>query len=73
MTRGSAANPSRPPEGIAAEPSVALGHPPLVERIRRIDPSFDGDFSKVSLAPPTSQATAAEGDSEAGGRRPIFS
>ena len=22
-------------------------HPPLVERIRRIDPSFDGDFSRV--------------------------
>jgi Zn-dependent protease with chaperone function len=27
-------------------------HPPLVERIRRIDPSFDGDFSKVRLDPP---------------------
>ena len=24
-------------------------HPPLVERIRRLDPSFDGDFSKVRL------------------------
>ena len=24
-------------------------HPPLVERIRRIDPTFDGDFSKVRL------------------------
>ena len=24
-------------------------HPPLVERIRRIDPSFDGDFSKVRV------------------------
>src|SRR4029453_4387920 len=24
-------------------------HPPLVERIRRIDPSFDGDFSQVRL------------------------
>lgn len=23
-------------------------HPPLVERIRRIDPSFDGDFSRVA-------------------------
>jgi Zn-dependent protease with chaperone function len=27
-------------------------HPPLVERIRRLDPSFDGDFSKVRLEPP---------------------
>jgi Zn-dependent protease with chaperone function len=25
-------------------------HPPLAERIRRIDPSFDGDFSHVRLA-----------------------
>jgi hypothetical protein len=27
-------------------------HPPLAERIRRLDPSFDGDFSKVQLSPP---------------------
>jgi Zn-dependent protease with chaperone function len=26
-------------------------HPPLVERIRRLDPSFDGDFGAVELAP----------------------
>jgi hypothetical protein len=26
-------------------------HPPLVERIRRIDPSFDGDFARIPLAP----------------------
>jgi Zn-dependent protease with chaperone function len=25
-------------------------HPPLVERIRRLDPSFNGDFSQVSVA-----------------------
>jgi hypothetical protein len=30
-------------------------HPPLVERIRRIDPSFDGDFSKVRLDSATTQ------------------
>jgi Zn-dependent protease with chaperone function len=30
-------------------------HPPLVDRIRRIDPSFDGDFSKVRLEPPGDQ------------------
>ncbi len=34
-------------------------HPPLVERIRRLDPSFDGDFSKVSLTSPADQAPAA--------------
>ena len=34
-------------------------HPPLVERIRRLDPSFDGDFSKVSLALPDDRAAAA--------------
>jgi Zn-dependent protease with chaperone function len=27
-------------------------HPPLIERIRKIDPSFDGDFSKVRLETP---------------------
>lgn len=27
-------------------------HPPLVERIRRLDPSFDGDFSKIRLDAP---------------------
>lgn len=27
-------------------------HPPLVERIRRIDPSFDGDFAKVEKKNP---------------------
>ena len=34
-------------------------HPPLVERIRRLDPSFDGDFSKVRLEPPGDQASQA--------------
>ena len=33
-------------------------HPPLAERIRRIDPSFDGDFSKVQLEPPGDPAPA---------------
>jgi Zn-dependent protease with chaperone function len=34
-------------------------HPPLIERIRRIDPSFDGDFSKVRLEPPGDRLAAA--------------
>ena len=38
-------------------------HPPLVERIRRIDPSFEGDFSKVRIGdagqiPPEAPAPA---------------
>ena len=35
-------------------------HPPLVERIRRIDPSFDGDFSAVRL-PSSPQAAGRTG------------
>jgi Zn-dependent protease with chaperone function len=48
-------------------------HPPLAERIRRIDPSFDGDFSKVSLEPPESQRLAEEMRrlSEAAGREQV--
>ena len=36
-------------------------HPPLADRIRRIDPSFDGDFSKVKLTtgPTVSRASDA--------------
>ena len=35
-------------------------HPPLVERIRRLDPSFDGDFSKVRLDAPAAEPTPIE-------------
>jgi Zn-dependent protease with chaperone function len=31
-------------------------HPPLVERIQRIDPSFDGDFRKYAAAPAAPRA-----------------
>jgi Zn-dependent protease with chaperone function len=37
-------------------------HPPLAERIRRIDPTFDGDFSTVRLRP------SPQVDEEAGAR-----
>jgi Zn-dependent protease with chaperone function len=40
--------------GIGTLFGLLATHPPLVVRIRRIDPQFDGDFSKVSLAPPPS-------------------
>lgn len=44
-------------------------HPPLLERIRRVEPSFDGDFSKVRLEQPAE----AEPPPEAGRReRPGF-
>jgi Zn-dependent protease with chaperone function len=38
--------------GIGTFFGLLSTHPPLTERIRRIDPSFDGDYSKVDLRPP---------------------
>jgi len=37
---------------------ILATHPPLAERIRRLDPSFDGDFSKVHLT--TAEPAALE-------------
>lgn len=45
--------------GLSAASPMA-SHPPLVERIRRIDPTFNGDFSAVSLEPPSHARIAAE-------------
>jgi hypothetical protein len=39
---------------------LLASHPPLVERIRRIDPSFNGDFSQVRLDMPQDEAPAQE-------------
>ncbi len=41
---------------------LLASHPPLADRIRRIDPSFDGDFSQVSLVPPTHRLAAAQAE-----------
>ena len=46
--------PRRPVTCSSAMPSaiswsIFATHPPLVERIRRIDPSFEGDFSRVRV------------------------
>ncbi|WP_422927836.1 M48 family metallopeptidase [Singulisphaera sp. PoT] len=43
-------------EGFGHFLGMLATHPPLVERIRRIDPSFDGDFSAVQLTPIESEA-----------------
>jgi Zn-dependent protease with chaperone function len=43
-------------EGVGQLFGLLSTHPPLVERIRRIDPSFDGDFSKVRFEPAPDEA-----------------
>lgn len=45
-------------------------HPPLAERIRRIDPSFDGDFSKVRLIPPGADAVSDDREARSPARPP---
>jgi Zn-dependent protease with chaperone function len=45
-------------------------HPPLVERIRRIDPSFNGDFSQVSVEMIPQEAPQAQRARSNGWSRP---
>jgi Zn-dependent protease with chaperone function len=40
-------------------------HPPLVDRIRRLEPSFDGDFDAVRLAIEKGQSLSAAAESKA--------
>jgi len=44
-------------------------HPPLTERIERIDPSFDGTFPSVSAETTGEEGAEEEGAEAAGGRR----
>jgi Zn-dependent protease with chaperone function len=50
--------------GVSSLSSLLATHPPLVERIRRIDPSFDGQFVPTVLEPQEAQAATAGADSE---------
>jgi Zn-dependent protease with chaperone function len=64
---------TRDPDGIAffgqalsgGLNSILATHPPLVERIRRLDPSFDGEFR--TLAPPVLQPAAGGAASQFAG------
>jgi Zn-dependent protease with chaperone function len=50
--------------------SLFATHPPLDERIRRIDPAWDGQFPVVTETGDEQQATAAMADAEFGEQRP---
>lgn len=55
--------------GVGTLFGLLASHPPLVERIQRIDPSFDGDFSKVRLASPLAPEAAPAPSPQAGQSR----
>ncbi|HEU5118988.1 MAG TPA: M48 family metallopeptidase, partial [Isosphaeraceae bacterium] len=54
--------------GLLAHSPLA-SHPPLVDRIQRIDPSFDGDFSHVDMSVPASQRFVQERKAPAATRK----
>jgi len=56
--------------GTKSFSGMFASHPPLVERIRRLDPLFNGDFSQVKLEPGV-QTAEAPSKSRAG-RPPIL-
>jgi Zn-dependent protease with chaperone function len=45
--------------GASSLAGMFASHPPLEERIRRLDPQFDGDFTKVSMRPSPAVETSA--------------
>lgn len=53
--------------GTRSFSGLFASHPPLEERIRRLDPSFNGDFSSVKIAP---EAPDVEPPAASGGARP---
>jgi len=52
--------------GTSSLAGMFASHPPLEERIRRLDPQFDGDFSKVTLR----RRSTAEGSTRPAQQRP---
>lgn len=56
--------------GTSAFAGMFASHPPLEDRIRRLDPSFDGDFSKVRVQAELMETTAPE--ATRGGRPPVL-
>src|SRR5206468_6878738 len=55
--------PPPPPPSFPTRRSSDLTHPPLVERIRRIDPSFDGHFVPLAAdAAPSEEEDREEAD-----------
>ena len=55
--------------GASALAGFFASHPPLEERIRLLDPAFDGDFARVSVRAAAAEPVAAPGRSQ---RPPIL-
>ena len=51
--------------------SMLATHPPLMERIKRIDPSFEGDFPELSMFSAAIPAAPAAGAAGFGGTKPL--
>jgi Zn-dependent protease with chaperone function len=51
--------------------SMLSTHPPLVDRVRRIEPTFDGDFDPKLLHWPTADEAEAEQPKKAASRDPL--
>ena len=56
-----------PSDVVSMLGSVLATHPPIDERIKRLDPSFDGDYSKRSVLPDLQAPEAAAGQAGVAG------